>query len=110
LNYPPLIDAEFDELVLSTQVPVIIYLTTARCPISKISRREFRAVAVELQHRVAIFEVDALSEKVLVSRLGVRAVPTLMLFVAGTESAALLGFYHRDELRIRLWSIIPDRA
>lgn len=57
---------------------------------------------------MAIYEVDGLIEKGIVSRINIKAMPSLLVYISGIEVLALLGFYHRDELQKRLWSIIPD--
>jgi len=81
---------------------VAIHLTVSGCKLSSIALREFRAAAVELQHRVAFFEVDASAEPELLAALNIKAVPALLVFHSGTEQLALLGFYYKNELRERL--------
>lgn len=102
---PPLTYNEFDELVARSELPVLLYVTRTSCKITDYARREFLIVAQELASSVAIYEVDA-TEKALISRLDVKAVPILLFFTSGVEKMALLGFHSADELRKRLWSII----
>ena len=60
----------------------------------------------KLAHRVAFFQVNADTQPELLSRLDVRAVPSLLVFTSGIEVKALLGFHSEDELHTQLWSII----
>ena len=106
-RFPPLTPSEFDEIVARSEVPVVIYVTRKCCRTTHIARRQFLIAAEDFKATVGIFEVDAESEKELVSRLNVNAVPILLVFHSGIERAALLGFYSADELRKKLRSIIP---
>ena len=106
----PLSESDVDDLVFGSQVPVIVYVTGDCCPVAKAARREFLSVASELQDQIAVYEVNGLRQKELISRLRIKAMPSLLFYTSGIEQAALLGFYHRDELRKRLWSIISDRS
>ena len=108
MSYTPLIDEEFDELVLGSELTVIVYVTLDHCRISARARAEFTAIEGRFRDHVTVYDVDADVEKALVFRLNIKAVPTLLVFSSGNEVAALLGFYHRDELQKRLGSIIRD--
>lgn len=107
-RYPPLVETDIGRLVFGSEVPVIVYVTGTCCRLTESARREFLEVARDIQDQVAIYEVDGLNEKGLISRLDIKAMPALLLYISGIEVAALLGFYDRDELQKRLWSIISD--
>lgn len=107
-RYPPLAEADVDELVFNSRVPVIVYITGTCCHLTASARREFLPVAQAIQDQVAIYEVDGLNEKALVSRLNIKAMPSLLLYISGIEVSALLGFYGRDELQKMLWRIISN--
>lgn len=109
-NFPPLTDAEFDELIAGTASPIIVYISRKCCKISNLARREVVKVAGPLAGSIAVFEVDADLEKALVRRLDVKAVPILLVFFSGVEVAALLGFYSADALRKRLWNLISTES
>ena len=106
-RFPPLTPSEFDEIVVRSELPVVIYVTRKCCKITSLARREFLIAAEDFKATIGIFEVDAEDEKALVSRLNVNAVPILLVFHSGIERAALLGFYSADALRKRLRSSIP---
>jgi len=99
----PLLGADFDALVLQSEVPVALYVTSERCPMCGPMRR---AVVSVLQGKMTAYEVVADVEKALISSLDVKAVPTLLIFASGAEVMVLLGFHSADELRNRLQSII----
>lgn len=110
MTYPPLSEEDLDELVLNSELLVAIHITANRCPISGLAQREFRRAALRFQDQIAFFEVNADAEKPLISRLNIKAAPALLVFSSGIELAALVGFYSRDELQSRLWSIISNRG
>jgi thioredoxin-like negative regulator of GroEL len=110
LGYTSLTNSEFESLVQSSSLPVILYVTSNRYRIADRAREEFSLAVDQFCSHIGVFEVDADEEQVLVSRLNIKAAPALLLFVSGTEVAALLGFYCRDELVARLWSIISDSS
>ena len=109
MPYPPITEDEFNELVLNSRLPIGIFLTADRGYITDAAYREFLPVAAEFQALIAFFEADVVADPALADRLGLKAVPALLVFVSGIEVAALLGFHHRYELRNRRWSIIFDR-
>jgi thioredoxin-like negative regulator of GroEL len=110
LSYTSLTNSEFEDLVQGSKLPVILYVTSNQFRIAVRAREEFRSAADQFCGHIGVFEIDADEEKVLVSRLNVKALPALLFFVSGIEAAALLGFYSRDELVARLWSIISDSS
>ncbi len=108
MKYPPLALADLDELVFNSQVPVIVYVTGTGAQGLARARREFLAVAKLLQDHIAIYEVDGLKEKAVVSRLDIKGMPSLLLYISGTEAGSLIGFYRRDALEKRIWNLISD--
>jgi len=105
-EFPPVIGSEFEELVLCSKLPAALYITCKCCRTTDSARREFVSAAQYFKDSIGIFIVDADVEKALVSRLNVKGAPILLVFVSGIERFALVGFYRKDELRKRLWSII----
>ena len=109
-QFPSISADEFDQLVVSDGPMVGLYISRKCCGVTGPARREFRLAAQKFKHIIGFFEVDADAEKALVSRLNVKAVPTLLVLASGIELAAVLGFHSSDELQKKLWSIIPDRS
>ena len=107
-NFPPVAESDIDELVFRAQVPVIVYVTGARSCIAIAAKREFLHAALDMQSRVAIYEVDGPEEKAIVSRLNIKVMPSLLVYISGIEVAVMIGFYGRDDLLRSLWSTIPD--
>lgn len=105
-EFPPIISSEFEELVLRSKLPVILYIARKCCKITDSAKREFVSAVQDFKDSICIFTVDADSEKALVSRLNVKGAPILLVYISGIERFALLGFYREDELRKRLWSVI----
>ena len=105
-EFPSISELEFEEMVLGSELSVAIYITHKCCRIADSAYREFASAAQQFKDSIGIFIVDVDVEKALVSRLDVKGAPILLVFRAGIERCALLGFYREDELRKRLWSII----
>ena len=96
----------FESCVLGSQRPAAVFVTSKRCPLCVPAKHALQSVIPRLTHRIEFFQVDADDEKGLITQLDVQAVPTLLLFISGTEVNALLGFHSADELHTLLWSII----
>ena len=108
-QFPPLSSGEFNELVSKSKLPVGLYISHKCCRVTDVAKRQFLLAAQSFKHVIAIFEVDAVAEKELISQLDVKGVPIFLVFTSGSERGALLGFYHADELQKEVWSIIFNR-
>lgn len=85
----------------------MVFVTSNRHRLCALAEKELRRVIPDFADQIAFFRADADTEKDLVLRLDVLAVPSLLIFASGTEVKALLGFHSADELRTQLRSIIP---
>ncbi len=90
-------DETFDAEVLQSKQPVLVDFWAEWCGPCKMIAPLVEEIAREYDTiRVAKLNVD--SNPRTPGRLGVRGIPTLILFSNGTEVRRIVGFRHKDEL------------
>ena len=82
----------FSRLVLKSDVPVIVDVWSESCAPCKQLVPVLINVATKYEGRVRVVEIDTTAEPQLLSRLGVRATPTLIMFEGGHEVGRMAGF------------------
>ncbi len=86
------VDAEsFDRELAEAKEPVLVDFWATWCSTCRLLAPVLRDLAGDLQGRVRIVTVDADANSSLAERLGVRGLPTLLLFVDGQEKLRLSG-------------------
>jgi thioredoxin 1 len=91
-------DASFDAEVLRAERPVLLDVSTEWCPPCRALAPVVAAVAHDLRDRLKVVAVDAEAAPRVTSALGVRAFPTLVVFVGGREVARRVGALPRRQL------------
>jgi thioredoxin-like negative regulator of GroEL len=88
--------AEFDEVVLGSELPVIVDVWSPTCAPCRKLVPVLVEVATRHADRVRVVEIDvAHSDPRLVMRLGVQATPTIIVFDGGEEFGRTAGFRPR---------------
>ena len=82
----------FSELVLKSELPVIVDIWSESCGPCKKLVPVLVNVATKHQGRVRVVEIGTDAEPALLSRLGVRATPTLIMYEGGQEVGRMTGF------------------
>lgn len=86
------VDAEsIDRELAEAKEPVLVDFWATWCSTCRLLAPVLRDLAGDLQGRVRIVTVDADANASLAERLGVRGLPTLLLFVGGQEKLRLSG-------------------
>ena len=88
--------AQFRELVLESELPVIVDVWSATCPPCKKLWPELVAVATQHQDRVRVVEISTDAEHALLVDLEVRATPTIIIYDQGEEIGRMTGFRPRS--------------
>lgn len=83
----------------STQVPVVLVLTSARSEVSGEAVTTLETLAREYQGRFQLARVDADSEPQIAAALQVQAVPTVLALVAGQPVPLYQGAYPEAQVR-----------
>ena len=82
----------FETLVLASPHPVVLEVGAERCAPCRALERVMRELATEHGGAVRMASVDADAEPQLAARLGVRGLPTLIVFRDGEEVTRRVGF------------------
>ncbi len=80
-----LTEAQFDEYVKRTELPVLADFWAPWCGPCRAMAPHFERAARELKDRARLVKVNTDQAQGLAARYGIRAIPTLMLFRNGAE-------------------------
>lgn len=84
-------DADFDDVVTTSRLPVLVDVWAPWCGPCRAIAPVVEQVARDRAGRLEVAKVDADAAPGVSSRLGVRGVPTLVLFAGGREQARIVG-------------------
>ena len=84
-------DAEFDRVIADAEVPVIVDFYADWCGPCKVMAPIFDELAAERQGELLVLKMDTDRDPLAAQRLGIRGIPTLILFRDGTEVARQVG-------------------
>ena len=94
----PVTDATFAEQVLGADTPVLVKFEADWCGPCKAMKPMVDEIAVEYSGRLKVTTVDIEQNNQTVYRLGVRAVPTVVLFKNGEVFAQKVGLPRKTDL------------
>ncbi|MCO1654874.1 thioredoxin [Pseudonocardia sp. S2-4] len=84
-------DATFDELVLRSELPVLLEFTASWCPPCRMIEPVLCELAVELAGRAVVAQLDVDENPRTAAAAGVLGMPTLSLYRDGAAVARLTG-------------------
>lgn len=90
--------ATFDEVIATSEVPVLVDFTASWCPPCRALTPVLEALAAEQAGHLVIVEVDLDAEPDLVVRHGVLGAPTMVLYVDGQVVDRFVGGRSRGRL------------
>jgi thioredoxin 1 len=94
----PVTDATFAEQVLGSDTPVLVKFEAQWCGPCKAMKPMVDEIAAEYSGRLTVATVDIEDNQQTVYRMGVRAVPTVVLFKNGEVFAQKVGLPRKSEL------------
>lgn len=104
---PVVAEQEFEQVVLRSEVPVLVDFYADWCQPCKVAAPEVEAVAQELGDKAKVVKVDIDRSKRLAMMLRIQSVPTFMVFFQGRPVAAEQGVLKRRQLREMLEPFLP---
>jgi len=91
-------DDNFQQEVMASDVPVLVDFTATWCGPCKMLAPVVEKLADELAGRVKVGKLDIDNAPDVTAKLGVRSVPTVMVFKGGQRVAQHVGLTNRETL------------
>jgi thioredoxin 1 len=91
-------DASFEADVLNADLPVLVDYWAAWCGPCKMIAPILDEVAVEYAGKLKVVKVDIDSNKETPAKLGIRGIPTLMIFRGGNIEGTKVGALSKSQL------------
>lgn len=91
-GHPADVDAQsFDRQVTRSSLPVVVDIWAPWCGPCKMMAPAYEAAANELEPHVRLIKLNSDNEQAVAARLGIRGIPTMILFHGGREVARTSG-------------------
>ena len=101
-------DATFDEVVLKSNLPVLVDFWAPWCGPCKMMAPQFEQAASLLEPKVRLAKVNTEAEPHLAAQFGIRSIPTLILFRGGHEVARQAGAMGAQDIMRWVTSRLPQ--
>ncbi|TIN41764.1 MAG: thioredoxin TrxC [Mesorhizobium sp.] len=91
-GHPADVDTQsFDRQVTRSSLPVVVDIWAPWCGPCKMMAPAYEAAANELEPHVRLIKLNSDNEQAVAARLGIRGIPTMILFHGGQEVARTSG-------------------
>jgi thioredoxin 1 len=103
---PVVTDADFTDVVLASERPVLVEFTADWCPPCRQIAPVLAEIAAEEADRMAVVQLDVDANPEVTLRYGVLSMPTLMLFDRGERVWSVVGARSKRRLLTELADVV----
>ncbi len=94
----PVTDASFEQEVLKSEVPVLVDFWAEWCGPCRALAPKLEELASELGGKVKVAKVNIDENPQAPAKFGVRGIPTMILFKAGSEVDQIVGNHPKENI------------
>ncbi len=99
-----LVDAEFDSIVLQSNIPVLIDFWATWCGPCRMIAPIVDEMATEFEGQAKICKLDVDNNTQVASKYGIRSIPTILIFKNGEVVDQIVGAVPKQQIVDRLKS------
>ncbi len=105
-NVKELIDAEFENTLQTSELPVLVDFSATWCQPCKVLAPTIDAVAEEYSGKLSVFKMDIDDAPDAASHFGIRGVPTVIFFKEGREVDRFVGSQDLRSVKERVEKVL----
>ena len=105
-NIKHVTDATYDEDVLQSELPVLVDFWAPWCGPCRMVAPIIEELAQEYDGKMAFAKVNTDENVEVAGKLGIRGIPTLILYVDGAEVERMVGFSPKPALKKKLEAVL----
>ena len=98
--------AQFEELVLKSELPVMVDFWAEWCGPCKALSPTVDEIAEEYEGQLKVYKIDVQNEAALANKYGVSSIPTLLIFKGGEIADRLVGKKSKGDITSRITPLL----
>ena len=103
-------DAMFEESVLSSKKPVLLYFWAPTCKPCHMMKPELEEIVAELSDQLEFTHTDAVANDEICQKTGVMSTPTVIMFYNGEPVMRIIGYVTKEDLRNQIKTQLKQLA